>query len=399
MHRTTVDTPAARYVVEHGASIVQGDRTRSSAPPITTGNRASSARDPGWDRYIAGLIADPTLSADPERLREVARTVSVDFATALFRLQVRARPDNHAFHARVERMQTALARGEIPPYSAATGPVVVAGTSVIAAPRPRVRIALVPGWRWRTSPANGADLERVRPVADALRLACERIETDEDGTVEENARAVAQWLRDAPGDEPIVLVSASKGGPEAALALDALRDTPAADRVVAWINVSGLMGGSPIADGSLAWPARAFVQGLMLVIGGSMRPVASMTQSRSRERRDGLDLPDHLVVVNYVAAPYSGDITPRGAFTWSLLRPNGPNDGISLLTDARMPGITLIEPGVDHFLAGPQVDARLAAILLATLDLVAERRAGPRADRGAPAPLATLPVEAAVGTQ
>jgi hypothetical protein len=394
VHRTTVDSAAARYIVEQGTSLL-GDDDDGDA-------RAADgrvARDAGWDRYVAGLIDDPTLSADPERLRTVARTVSVDFATALYRLQVQSRPDNRAFRARIDRMQAALARGERPASPVSATPVVIAGTPVIAPPRPRVRIALVPGWRWRTSPANGADLERVRPVADGLGFPSTRIETDEDGTVEENAHAVAQWLRNAPGDEPIVLVSASKGGPEAALALDALRDTPVADRVVAWINVSGLMGGSAIADGSLAWPARAFVQGLMLMIGGSMRPVESMTQARSRERRDALDLPEHLVVVNYVAAPYSGDITPRGAFTWSFLRPSGPNDGITLLADARMPGITLIEPGVDHFLAGPQVDARLAAILLATLDLVAERRAGRRAGRDEPAPLATLPAHPSLGTR
>ena len=72
---------------------------------------------------------------------------------------------------------------------------------------------------------------------------------------------------------------------------------------------------------------------------------------------NGIRLPRHILVVQYVGAPLSGDISDdvRGRYTY--LRKYGPNDGLTLLADqigaAR---ITIIEPGVDHFYRDPERD-------------------------------------------
>ena len=73
--------------------------------------------------------------------------------------------------------------------------------------------------------------------------------------------------------------------------------------------------------------------------------------------------------MQYVATPLSGDITDNVRSRYAYLRKYGPNDGLTLLADELMPdGITIIEPGVDHFYRDPEIDLKSLAIA----NLVAE---------------------------
>lgn len=330
-YRTRVDSELAQYLVE----------------------RDRRARRPALDRRIDALLDDAGLADDPQRLRELAERTSIDFATALFRAQIGRLPANRRLRERVAAAEDA---------SIATVP---AG----------YRIALVPGWRYRSNPSNGADLRRVRDAAHALGLECATVPIEEDGTIEENADRIVAWLAHVPPDGRLVLVSASKGGAEVALALDRVRGLPAADAVSLWINVSGLVGGSPLADEARGFPERVFIGLALRLARGSDRPVASMQSAVRRAVRASLLLPEHVTVINYVGAPYSGDISAHAATLRWWLGGAGPNDGIGLLPDALMPGApTLIEPGVDHFFDAPSVDARIAAVLSTAIGMAEEKR-------------------------
>jgi hypothetical protein len=45
------------------------------------------------------------------------------------------------------------------------------------------------------------------------------------------------------------------------------------------------------------------------------------------------------------------------------LRKGGPNDGLTLLADELLPnGIAVIEPGIDHFYAAPDIEVKSVAL-------------------------------------
>jgi len=88
-----------------------------------------------------------------------------------------------------------------------------------------------------------------------------------------------------------------------------------------------------------------------------------LTTSASRKRMNSIRLPRKILVVQYVAAPLSGDIAEdvRGRYTY--LRKYGPNDGLTLLADELVPdGITIVELGFDHFYRDPEINLKSMAI-------------------------------------
>ena len=78
------------------------------------------------------------------------------------------------------------------------------------------------------------------------------VETKDDGPIETNADLVIAAIRArAQSGRRLIIVSASKSGPEVALALTKLG--PAETRhVAAWINTVGALQGTPMADEHLA---------------------------------------------------------------------------------------------------------------------------------------------------
>ena len=65
------------------------------------------------------------------------------------------------------------------------------------------------------------------------------------------------------------------------------------------------------------------------------------------------------------AARRTASISDFAADQYKVLRPLGPNDGLTLLPDALAPGgSTIVALGRDHFLAeDPQIDARTVALM------------------------------------
>jgi hypothetical protein len=76
-----------------------------------------------------------------------------------------------------------------------------------------------------------------------------------------------------------------------------------------------------------------------------------------------ITLPLHIFVLQFVGAPLSGDIANDVRDRYIELRKYGPNDGLTLLADELVPrGITVIEPGLDHFYRDPEIDLKSMAL-------------------------------------
>ena len=98
-----------------------------------------------------------------------------------------------------------------------------------------------------------------------------------------------------------------------------------------------------------------------------------MATAPRRARLAGLTLPGHVLAVNYVPLPLSGDVTGSARSGYESMRALGPNDGLALTTDEILSGgVTIVEAGLDHFMAAPGIDRRTEALIRAVFGALGE---------------------------
>jgi hypothetical protein len=230
----------------------------------------------------------------------------------------------------------------------------------------RLTVLFAPGWFYKTYGAEtGADFERQLAQLERVGVPGELIETDENGTVESNAEIIADWIRRlrAEGRE-LLIVSGSKSGAEVAIALGDVLEPEETTHVLAWLSIGGVHQGSPFADWALNPTVCWFSQLNLGVQGFDLEGALSLQTSRRRPHFATLRFPEHLLLVSYVPVPLSGDISSEGAFGYSRMRDIGPNDGLTMLVDQLLPGgLTIVEPGVDHYFGHPDRELRSLALL------------------------------------
>ena len=230
-------------------------------------------------------------------------------------------------------------------------------------------VLFAPGWLYRSDPATGADFRQQRDILDRMGLRTGLIETEESGSVERNAVIIAEEImRRHDRGEKLILVSTSKSGAEAALALGAHLSPAQTSHVRAWVNVGGVLQGTQLADGVMRWPQRWGLRLYFWGKGWDFAGLASMTTDVRRARYQTLRIPDDILVVNYMAVPLSGDMLGRVKSRYEALRPYGPNDGLTLLVDEMIPGsVTVIELGLDHFFRDPDIKSKTVALFRAVV--------------------------------
>jgi hypothetical protein len=234
----------------------------------------------------------------------------------------------------------------------------------------------VPGYAYRKDPATGADFARQRSIMDRAGFKTLLIETDELGTVEKNAVIIAdELMRLSNQYDKIILVSTSKGGPEAALALGKLLPPEQSGNIKAWISVGGILRGSPLADQSLKWPRVWWSKTVVFFLGFPAEIIENLSTKKRKEIFDHLIFPGHMLMVQYVGVPLSGQVSRDVRGRYRRLRILGPNDGLTLLSDELVPGgVVITDMGLDHYYRDPDIDFKTFAVAHVVLTMLEEKR-------------------------
>jgi hypothetical protein len=226
-------------------------------------------------------------------------------------------------------------------------------------------VAIAPGAFYVEHPYTGADGQAVREAAHAVGCRTELIPAASIGTPTLNGQIICDWLRQRQ-DEKIILVSLSKGGADVKMALAEPRAAEAFENVVAWLNVAGIVDGSPMVTWGLARRLRRlFVRLLFRVRGRDFRFIEEL-------RQDGgpldfeLRTPEHVQTVHVAGFPLRRHLSNRLSRRWHRrLAPLGPNDSVTMLGDVcRLPGLVLPVWGTDHYLQSGWGVRQLVAALL-----------------------------------
>lgn len=350
-------------------STVNADIARYYAEVYYQGRR----EHPEWDAILEGLMARPGIP-DADSLRHITCAHSIDLASLFLAERLLSDPVNRPVQAQFERRFRQLQQ------EALSGkPARLAGLD-------DVLILCTPGWFYAARPQTGADFALPRKMLNEHGIPNRLIPVDENGTVEANAQTIAASLRAASREYAnVILVSGSKGGPEAEMALSLLNESGAAHKVKGWVNVGGLLRGSALADKGLRWPWTWFAR-FFILKGGSPDSIASLATARSRARHAGLRLPPQIQVLNYVAIPMTGDFSERALRGFVTMHSTGPNDGLTLILDELPepdPGVTVVELGLDHYFSHPQIHLKTVALAMTIIERVTGRtlQAAPAADR------------------
>jgi hypothetical protein len=357
---TTVDSPLARSYLEQGGG-TPGDPEVEQA-------------------LVRALEPLPGTLPEGDYFRQLSQSFSTDLATLQLIRILAGIPENAGLE-RTFRSHLRYVRAMEPPR--ADGLI----TCMAALDPPP--IWFVPGWFYETQPGTGANFFRQRLLLDQLGVENELLPVIENGTVEENARIIGERVRARDEDEAIILVSASKGGPEVAHALGHVLSPEETRPVLAWINIGGLLRGSPLADLAASWPTRWIVPLYFRLEG--LDPddsVASLTTSESKARLAQQTIPPHVMLINFVGIPLSGHVSEAAAFGYGRMRALGPNDGLTPITDELAHGgRTIVQVGLDHYYRDPELDLKTVALALTVMtelghDLPQVCRAGSRRDQG-----------------
>ncbi len=223
----------------------------------------------------------------------------------------------------------------------------------------------IPGFGYKDDATTGADLARQRRLFSDLGLENKLIETNEYGLSESNAQIIANEIIEASKFKTdIVLVSASKGGLETAIALGKLLNIEQLQNVSAWVSVGGILNGSLIADQYLKAPKRWIAQFILWTKGQNMEVVKDISHSFRSEAFKALNFPVHIKTIHFVGIPLTSQVHKRIKGRYCTIRKNfGPNDGLTTIPDALTPrGFVVSELGLDHYFKDENIDIKTLAL-------------------------------------
>ena len=229
------------------------------------------------------------------------------------------------------------------------------------------QVLFVPGWDYvKNGHESGADFAKPRELATKFGLENYLVPLPSTGSVEEGADVLAaEIVRHSRSRKKIIIVGSSAAGPVVQLALGERLDEKERSSIKAWLNLGGILQGSPLVDYSQKRPQRWWFDFVVWYKGWDKKAIRSMGTTASRKRFSRLQLDSDIVVLNYMGIPLSGQLSQNAEAGYRILRSYGPNDGLALLTDAIAPdSLTVVALGNDHYFAeDPEIDKKTAALM------------------------------------
>ncbi len=322
------------------------------------GRRENPPLDARIDRLHAAAAADRPPNRD--ELIAISREFSTDFAALFFADRVTRDAQNARAHAMFSRYLENPADG----------------ATVLARSYPGYVVLFAPGWDYISNgPVTGADFAQPRRLISQLGIENQLIAIDPHGSVEENAKEIRQAVERASGSgKKVIVVSASSAGPAVHVALD-VTNVRGKCAPVAWINLGGILQGTPLVETIQKFPFSVVFHTYTWMKGWKESAIESMSATRCRARFPNLTVPKDTLVLTYVGLSLSGSLSKFARDKYSILKKDGPNDGLTPLADIIAPNsVTLIAPGSDHFFAeDPRINQKTVALAKTVIALLEER--------------------------
>ena len=218
-------------------------------------------------------------------------------------------------------------------------------------------ILFVPAFNYES---NAGNFWEQRVLLEAAKIPNDIVKTQQWGLVEENAELIVNQLQEISQHYPnIIVVSVSKGGLEAALALEQITNPDVLNSVKAWINVSGILKGSPAADHWLKPGKNLWLRSGLFFSGKWKVPLTQLLNDLSYNKRkqdtQEFAIPQSVYTINVIA----GKLKTKKDRSEIIL----PSDGYSPLLDEIVKhGDVVFEMNADHTYKGVDLNIRMNAL-------------------------------------
>ncbi|CAB1057355.1 hypothetical protein D1BOALGB6SA_2094 [Olavius sp. associated proteobacterium Delta 1] len=239
-------------------------------------------------------------------------------------------------------------------------------------------LLFVPGWDYvENGHLTGADFAEPRKLVTGLGIENHLVEIPTTGSVEDIADYLTKELMvRSKSEKSIILVGASSAGPAIHLSLGEMINRHESKGVKAWVNLGGILQGSPLIDHYQKWPQRWLFNTVVWYQGWNKDKMLSMSAKQSRDRFERLNINKNILVINYMGLPLSGQLSKYSKDKYPLLASKGPNDGLTLLRDVIAPNsLTIIALGSDHLFAeDPKINDRTIALTILVISYLEEKK-------------------------
>jgi hypothetical protein len=232
-------------------------------------------------------------------------------------------------------------------------------------------LVIVPGAFYRENPRSGADGRILREQAERLGCPTGIIPIASRGTLKQNARIICDWLFKHQ-EQPLILASLSKGGADVKMALAEPDAAGAFKNVVGWVNLCGILNGTPMAEWLLSRNLFALLNRLYYTLRGQgLGFLRDLPYGHGCPLDFQVPLPQHIQMITIAGFPLREHLSNALARRCHRrLAHLGPNDGSLVLSDVCvLPGLLYPIWGADHYLK-PQTDVR--QLVLAVLQYLDE---------------------------
>jgi len=232
-------------------------------------------------------------------------------------------------------------------------------------------LVIVPGAFYRENPRSGADGRILREQAERLGCPTGIIPIASRGTLKQNARIICDWLLEHQ-EQPVILASLSKGGADVKMALAEPDAAEAFKNVAGWVNLCGILNGTPMAEWLLSRNPAALLNRLYYTLRGQgLRFLRDLFYGPGCPLDFQLQLPQHIRMITIAGFPLREHLSNALARRCHRrLAHLGPNDGSLVLADVcALPSLLYPIWGADHYLR-PQTDVR--QLVLAVLQYLGE---------------------------
>ncbi len=342
---TTVDSMMAKYYLEN---YLQANKT-----------------NPDRDKEIDVLYAQQA-KATPSReeLKIISREYSVDFAALFFAQSLLANENNKV----IQNLFNHFLNNENT-------------TPTFGDSSKQYLVLFVPGWDYvDTGRFTGSDFAEPRKLITQLNIENYLVEIPPHGSVQENADFLSIELeKHNLSGKKIIIAGASSAGPAIHLSLAEQKKRSQQNNIKAWINLGGILKGSPLIDHYQTWPKRWLFNSAAWYMGWDKEKILSMSAETSRLRFARLNAIDsQMLVINYLGLSLSGQLSQHAKDKYPLLVSEGPNDGLTLLTDIIAPNsLTIVAFGNDHFFAeDPRINEKTVALMKVIIAILEKNKTG-----------------------
>jgi len=332
---TTVDSESAKYYLEN---YLAGKNTDSRLQ----------------HRIEVLEQAKPAILPTRDDLKTISNDFSLDFAALHFVHRLLSQPGNPELQKQyLSNLKKIKSR-------------------TIQFPKKDILILLVPGYDYvENGHITGADLRKPREILEQSGYEVAFVDIDPIGSVEENAAYLSERIREKK-HRKIAVAGASSAGPAIHLALGKLLSPQETKNVKAWLNLGGILRGSPLLDKFSTGPKGWLFSAIIWFKGWRRYSFESMYAEVSRKRFETLSVPQHIQIYNYLGLSLSGNISKYGRDKYSMMIDDGPNDGLTLLPDIIAPNsLSILSPTTDHFFAqDPEIDLKTLALLVTIIQRI-----------------------------